>query len=284
MIEKRNNPEQGAQTEKNAQAAQTEREKQRERARTERDKELQRERLELLKLKAGTATAEEIADFAPTEEPKKHYTISQKIGNFIYWYKTYIIIFGALAIIGGFLIVNLLTLVKPDVKIGVITRDETFFANEDKIAAALTPYCSDFNGDGKISVSVLYFSGPVPEDEANPDLSQTAEVIKLSNELQRDEMVLLITDFKMIEEMEIGENVLADGKTLFPGDKNADYYGYKLSGTNFAEAIGYPEMGGDYLAAFRKPKEHFGDYDTFEQNFENAVILWMRFINDEKVN
>jgi hypothetical protein len=268
---------------KQREQAKKEREKVRERERLERDRQLQRERLELLKIKAGTASAEETAEFKASAETPKNYSIPKRIESFFYLYKTYIIIGGAFVFILGFLIYNTLTLVKPDIKIGVITADPKFYALEEDIAAALTPYCPDFNGDGKVSVSVLYFAGPVPEGET-PDTAQAADVIKLSNEFQGDELVMIIIDNEMIEKMDISKDVLADGKMLFKNDPNAEYFGYKISGTNLAEAIGYPEMGGDFVAAFRTPKEGFGDIEVFRQNYENAVILWTRFINGDKVN
>jgi hypothetical protein len=257
--------------------------KERERERSEQDRKLQRERLELLKIKAGTASADEAAEFKAPAGPSKQYSIPKRIESFFYLYKTYIILGVAFVFILGFLIYNTLTLVKPDIKIGVITADTKFYALEEDIAAALTPYCPDFNGDGKTNVSALYFSGPVPEGET-PDTAQTADVIKLSNEFQDDELIMVIIDYDMIEKMDISDNVFMNGTLLFQNDPNAEYYGYKISGTDFAEAIGYPEMGGDFVAAFRKPKEGFGDFDVFQKNYENAVTLWTRFISDDKVN
>jgi hypothetical protein len=271
------------QLKKEREQAKREREKQRERERLEHDRKLQRERLELLKIKAGTASASAAAEFKAPEEPKKHYSIPKRIESFFYLYKTYIIFFGAFLFIAGFLIYDALTVVKPDIKIGIITADPSFYTREEDIAAALTPYCPDFNNDGKRSVSVLYFAGPVPEGEI-PDTAQTADVIKLSNEFQKDELVMVIIDYDMIEKMEITDNLLADGTLLFQGDPNAEYYGYSISGTDFSEVIGYPEMGGDFVAAFRIPKEGFGDFDVFQKNYENAVTFWMRFINNDKVN
>jgi hypothetical protein len=248
----------------------------------ERDRQFQRERLELLKNKAGVAENRAPAAVA---EPKKHYTISQKIESFVYLYKTYIILFGIFAFIVIYLIVNLLSIVKPDVKIGVISDDGNFANLTENIEAALTPYCEDFNGDGKVSVSVLYFSGPVDVESGEAvDQSDTANVIKLSNELQKNETIMLIIDNEMIDRMEMGSGVFANGKELFPGDKNAVEYGYALSGTDFAQAIGYDEMSDDLIAAFRKPIDGLGDIDIFKENFDNTLIMWDNYLTDNKLS
>jgi hypothetical protein len=246
----------------------------------QRDREMARERLELLKNKAGIAenTAAE-----QTPEPKKHYTIWQKIESFVYLHKVYIIIFGTAAIIAGMLIYNLLTLVKPDVQIAVITRDESFYALTENIEAVFTPYCEDYNGDGKVSVSVLYFSGPYePEEGGYINQASLAENTKLGNTLGRDETILLITDYEMIAELDIGDGVLANGKELFSGDKNAVDLGYSLSDIDFLEQIGYTEPGGNFIAAFRKPIDGLGDIDTFRENFDNTLIMWDKFLADNK--
>jgi hypothetical protein len=247
-----------------------------------RDRELQKEHLELLKVKAGTSDGAALA--APPEE-EKHYTLRKKIESFVYINKAYIVLFGIFAFIAIFLIINLISIVKPDVKIGIISDDRNFQALTPNVEELLSPYCPDFNGDGKSSVSVLYFIGPIdPEEQTAISEADSANVMKLSNEFLRHEMVMMILDDEMIEKMQLSHDVLADGTVIFPGDKNAVTEGYLLSGTDFAEAIGYPDMADDYIATFRAPKIGFVDSDEFEQNYENALIMWNNYLSGNRVN
>ncbi|MDR0991623.1 MAG: hypothetical protein LBL87_01820 [Ruminococcus sp.] len=253
--------------------------KKREAAR-ERDKKLAEERRELLKIKAGTATEEEKRDIEEKAVPERHYTVWQKIESFFYLYKTQIVIGGVFLAFVVFLAVNLFTLVIPDVKIGVVTKDASIMKYTENISALLTPFCTDTNGDGKVEVQVSYFGGPVTADRGAPTSAETAEVIKLSSDFRSDTAVMYIIDKKAIADMELTADILTNGETLFPGDKNAVALGYALKNTDFAEQIGYTDMADDFIVVFRTPQTGMGDFDTFKKSYENAVTLWKNYIND----
>jgi hypothetical protein len=246
----------------------------------ERDLALLRERRELLKQKAGVVTEQEAAAGASEPAAKPHYTLPQKIESFFYLYKTQIILASSAAFIIVFLMVNLFTRVTPDVTIGVVSRDGNLSYYTENIAKLLEPFCPDFYPDGKITVQVTYFGGPVVNDE-NPTLDQTAEAIKLQNSFRSDNNIMYIMTDDEIADMEIESGILADGRVIFQSDPNGVLYGYALKGTDFAEKIGYPDFGDNYYVVFRKPIENIGDIETFKQNYDNAVTLWKNYLSGE---
>ncbi len=270
--------------ESEAEAARAERER---KARDEYAEKLRQEKLELLKLKQGVISEEDIP--APVKE-EKHYTVWEKIGNFFYHNKLYLILGGALFAIAAFLVYDLVTTVKPDVSVIFIAEDGNVSFITDKMSEVLAQYCPDCNGDGKIKVRVSY----IPAGRAMPEAvgenafamqQLQADQTKLFAEFQGADTIIVIADMESCEALEITEDVFADPKELFPGDENVGELGYMLNGTSFAEDIGYPALSEELFAAFRKPSKGIGiDLEKFERNFDSAVELWNNYINGNVVS
>jgi hypothetical protein len=249
----------------------------------ERDRKQNEERIELLKMKSGTATEAEIENLLPAEEaPIVPRTFKQKWENFWYQYKAHVIFGAILAVFAYFIITSILSNVKPDVTIGIISPDRNFYALTEDIAYAFTPYCKDYNGDGQVKIEVLRFSGTDAAGVNMTDQNQ-AEVVRLYEEFRSDTMIMIITNEASLEDLNLAPGAIADGYALFPGDKNAVKDGYSLDNTDFAELIAYPEMEKGYFAAFRTPQEGFGDFQDFEENYNNALEMWRNFISKTPV-
>ena len=239
---------------------------------------LRQERLELLKLKQGVISEEDI----PKEEKvEKHYTVSQKIGNFFYHNKLYIIIGTLFAALAIFLIYDVVSTVRPDVAVMIIAEDEEFEYITGNIQKVLERYCKDCNGDGKIYVRVSYLPAVVEEFSYTDQANST----KLMAEFQAGDSIVVIADYEVCEAMGITEGVLADMTEFFPDDENAAELGYMLKGTSFAEDIGYENLADDLFISFRLPKSGFGvDEEEFRQNFDGAVEMWSNYVYGIEIN
>lgn len=239
---------------------------------------LRQEKLELLKLKQGVISEEDI----PKEEKvEKHYTLSQKIGNFFYHNKLYIIIGTLFAALAIFLIYDIISTTRPDAAVMIIAEDEEFEYIKNNMESVLERYCRDYNGDGKIYVRVSYLPAAVEEYS----LTDQANSTKLVAEFQSGDSIIVIGDREVCETMGITEGVLADMSEFFPGDENAMELGYMLNGTSFAEDIGYEELSDDLFISFRLPRSGFGvNEEAFQQNFNNAIDLWSNYINGIEIN
>ncbi|MBD5140877.1 MAG: hypothetical protein HDT25_05620 [Ruminococcus sp.] len=238
---------------------------------------LRQERLELLKLKQGVIAEEEIAY---EKEPEKHYTIWQRIGNFFYHNKIYIIFGTLLAALAAFLIYDYVSTVRPDAVVMIIASDGEFnFITED-ISSLLGQYCADNNGDGKISVRVSYLPAAPSEDSVSMYYQQ-ADQTKLLAEFQGTEAIMVMGDYEACEVLGITEGVLADLSGYFPDDENVTELGYMLSGTDFAKDIGYEGLADNIFLGFRQPKKGgFGTSEKdFQKNFDNAIELWRNYLS-----
>lgn len=243
---------------------------------------LRQERLELLKLKQGVIAEDEVVY---EKEPEKHYTLWQRIGNYFYHNKVYIIFGTLIAALAAFLIYDYVSAVRPDAVVMIIASDGEFnFITED-ISEFLGQYCADNNGDGKVSVRVSYLPAAPAEDSMSMYYQQ-ADQTKLMAEFQGTEAIMVMGDYESCEVLGITEGVLADLSEYFPNDENVTELGYMLSGTSFAEDIGYEGLADNIFLGFRQPKKGgFGTSEKdFQKNFGNAIELWRNYLNGNVIN
>lgn len=243
---------------------------------------LRQERLELLKLKQGVIAEDEIVY---EKEPEKHYTLWQRIGNFFYHNKMYIILGTLLAALAVFLIYDYVSSVRPDAVVMIIASDGEFNFIAEDISNLLEQYCADNNGDGKVSVRVSYLPASPDENSASMYYQQ-ADQTKLMAEFQGTEAIMVIGDYEACEVLNITEGVLADLSEYFPNDENVTDLGYMLSGTDLAKDIGYEGLADNLFIGFRQPKK--GGIGTsekdFQKNFNNAIELWRNYLNGNVVS
>ncbi len=256
-------------------------------ARDEYAEKLRQEKLELLKLKQGVISEEDIP--APVKV-EKHYTVWERIGNFFYHNKLYLIVGGALFAIVAFLVYDMATTVRPDVSVMFIAEDGNVSFLTAKMEEVLEQYCKDYNGDGKVDVRVSYIPAgrELPDDpgmNAYALQELQADQTKLVAEFQSSDTIIVIADKKACEQVGVIDGVFADLSGIFPDDGNVEGYCYMLDGTALAEDIGYPDLSKELFAAFREPREGLGiDAKEFEENFGNAAELWKNYVTGNIVN
>ncbi len=116
---------------------------------------LRQEKLELLKMKQGIIEESEIIpEDAPTQYEKPHGW--KKVSNFFYQNKWFLIPAFFAAALLVFLAVQFFTREKADIEIivAVTTEKSELLGKIDVIEETLEMYCPDFDGNGKVHVSV----------------------------------------------------------------------------------------------------------------------------------
>lgn len=269
--------------------AEAEREKERaEKERLEREryeKKLERDRIELMKLKQGIISDEDIPHEA---EPIKEYTAWEKIGNFFYHNKMPLIVGAVIVLLAVFLIRDVVTNKKPDVAIMIMASDSELDFRTGDIEKLLEPYCEDFNGDGEVYVRVSYLPAVYSDDNLDAYFNQSAQT-KLMAEFQSGDSIIVIADADTCHTVGIdtvSENgnpvdpILVDMRTIYPDDENCIELGYMLSGTSFAEDIKYTAMSDSLFIGFRLPREALGvNMEKFTANYNNALKLWDNYLS-----
>lgn len=269
--------------------AEAEREKERaEKERLDREryeKKLERDRIELMKLKQGIISDEDIPHEA---EPVKEYTAWEKIGNFFYHNKMPLIVGAVIVLLAAFLIRDVVTNKRPDVAIMIMASDPELDFRTGDIEKLLEPYCEDFNGDGEVYVRVSYLPATYSDDNLDAYFNQSAQT-KLMAEFQSGDSIIVIADADTCHTVgidSVSENgnpvdpILVDMRTIYPDDENCIEFGYMLSGTSFAEDIKYTAMSDSLFIGFRLPREALGvNMEKFTANYNNALKLWDNYLN-----
>lgn len=249
------------------------------------EKKLEHDRIELMKLKQGLISEEDIPREA---EAVKEYTVWEKIGNFFYHYKLTVIVAALIAALFIFLVSDIITNKSPDAAVMIMANDGEFQFRTNDIEKLLEPYCEDFNGDGEIYVRVSYL--PAIYDENSPDsyYNQSYQT-KLMAEFQGGDSIIVIADANTCHAVGIDtvsengnpvEPILVDMRTVYPDDENCTQLGYMLSGTSFAEDIKYTAMSDSLFIGFRVPRESLGvNMEKFTRNYNNALKLWDNYLN-----
>lgn len=118
----------------------------------------------------------------------------EKISNFWFYYKWWVLGGGFALLMGILLIRDVVSNVKPDYTIGLLTPytvpDETMKALEGSIQ----PYLDDRNGDGKVVVYLSPYNIGLDENQTGDPMAHAANMTRLSGDIQMGESMLFITD------------------------------------------------------------------------------------------
>ena len=106
-------------------------------------------------------TKDSTETYNQTPEPPREYTKAEKAANWWHYHWVAVVIGVAAVFFGGWIIKDTVFQTRPDVQIAYVGTHELPVDTVNALQDALTPYCTDLNGDGKISYAM--FKG----DEAN---------------------------------------------------------------------------------------------------------------------
>lgn len=120
-------------------------------------------------------------------EEKKQYTKKEKFSNFVYYYKWWMLAgLFALILVGSF-IRDLVTVVRPDYQVAVITAAPLSQAASTQLETALTALGEDLNGDGQVVVRLNSYS-------FGTETTSYADSIKLMADFTAFESHFILTD------------------------------------------------------------------------------------------
>ncbi len=240
------------------------------------EKRLREERLELIRLKQGVITeSDTIHEEIPVE---KHYTIWQRLSNFFYhnkWWMGFACFFVA---VGVYLTYQFITTERADAVLMLLVDDATFDAwCSEEISTLLSEYVEDANGDGKNIVDVYY----IPTSEsATENSAYTGNRTKLFAEFQLGDSLLVISNAEADETIE-AEDTLYDLEEEFGAYVEVEGCRFYLSGTTFAEVVGWDEeLDDDIYIGIRAVKETFDDVEEMQENFDVAIKVLRAFIEE----
>lgn len=248
------------------------------------EEKLKQERLELIKLKQGVITEEELEK--PPAEPERTYTAWEKISNFFYHNKWYVILGLLFAALAVFLINDYVTTERPDVQSLYIAPDYDMSYFSGELTPLWSDYAQDYNGDGKKIARLYYVPTGYANDTAASAYFAQSDRTKLMGEFQSGSSVMIIGNKYSFMSIGVLEGVFYDCRELFPDDPYAEELGYRIAGTDLMEMLGCDTVDDSQLyAAFRKPMKTMGmSQEKMQVNFDNAVAFWAEFLKEHRVD
>lgn len=208
----------------------------------------QDDKRELLKLKQGLIEESEVIKEEKPEPIKL--TIPQKIGNFFYHNKFYLLAAAFFIAVVTFLVVDLLLKEVADIRVLYISSDSELAAQlqikQKKAELAIEQYCPDFDDNGNVHCELYFIDN---SENVNVEY-QMAYQAKMYGEYSSGVAQMFIADKATIEEL-YGEDdmftLFTDLSAIYPDNPNIDGIYYKLKDTDFAKLCGWDKSCPDDL-------------------------------------
>lgn len=129
-------------------------------------------------------TKDSIETYDQTPEPPREYTKAEKAANWWHYHWVAVVIAVAAVFFGGWIIKDTVFQTRPDVQIAYVGTHELPVDTVNALQNALTPFCQDENGDGKVVVQVATYNIDFDvENESTDAYYQMAGVTRLNGEL-----------------------------------------------------------------------------------------------------
>ena len=143
-------------------------------------------------------TKDSVEQYDHTPEPPKEYTKKEKAQNWWHYHKFIVLgVVAAILVVAWFIKDTVFQTRPQDVQIGYIGQYDLPADTVTALQDALTPYCTDLNGDGKVVVQVNSYTVDFNAENDNSDAyNQMAGVTRLSADLSDNGTlyVMLIAD------------------------------------------------------------------------------------------
>ena len=129
-------------------------------------------------------TKDSTETYNQTPEPPREYTKTEKAANWWHYHWGIVVIVVLCAFFGIWIIKDTVFQTRPDVQIAYVGTHDLPADTVTALQDALTPFCEDTNGDGKVVVQVDTYNVDFDADNVNTDAyNQMAGVTRLSAEL-----------------------------------------------------------------------------------------------------
>ena len=129
-------------------------------------------------------TKDSTETYNQTPEPPREYTKKEKAANWWHYHWMAVVVAVLVVVFGVWIIKDTVFQTRPDVQVAYVGTSDLPTDTVTALQDALTPFCSDLNGDGKVVVQVDSYT--VDFDAANESTDvyyQMAGVTRLSAEL-----------------------------------------------------------------------------------------------------
>ncbi|MCM1525102.1 MAG: hypothetical protein NC120_11670 [Ruminococcus sp.] len=248
------------------------------------EEKLKRERLELIKLKQGVITEESKLKAEPV--PERTYTVGERISNFFYHNKWYVIAGAFFAALAAFLIYDYVRVERPDIQGLYIAADYDMSYYCGELTAVWSEYTQDYNNDGKKIAALYYVPSGYADDTAASIYYAQSDRTKLIGEFQSGNTVMIVGDKYSYQSIGALDGVFYDCRELFPDDPYAEELGYRLAGTDLMETLGCDTVDDSQLyVSFRKPVKTMSmSEEKMRENFDRTTEFWKEFLKDHRVD
>lgn len=149
-------------------------------------------------------TKDSIETYDQTPEPPHEYTKAEKAANWWHYHWVAVVIGVAAVFFGGWIIKDTVFQTRPDVQIAYVGTHELPVDTVNALQNALTPFCQDENGDGKVVVQVATYNVDFDvENESTDAYNQMAGVTRLNGDLSSGSKtcIFLLEDPENFEKM-----------------------------------------------------------------------------------
>ncbi len=230
-------------------------------------KELYDERLDLIRLKQGVITDSD--KVFPEQAPPKKYTLSERIGNWLYHSKWWLGIAVFCVALGGFLVYDYVTKVDADVNLLLLSNDYEVYNKSQILSDMMQRDLTDYNGDDRCVASVVFV--PVSKSSMETGNYSTSYNTQLLVQMQSNMCMLVIGDSESDGYIE-SEKIYAEIESLYPQYDFIDNDRILLKDTYFQEWLGTESelREGAYLA-LRLPTAGMSSQEDMQRAYDEAL-------------
>lgn len=230
-------------------------------------KELNDEKIDLIRLKQGVITNSD--KVFREQAPEKKYTLSEKIGNWLYHSKWWLGIAVFCVAVGGFLLYDHLTKVDADVNILMLTNDYMLYSKTPLLNEMAQKNLADYNDDDKSVASVIFV--PISKSTMENGNYSSSYNTQLLVQLQSDMCMLVIGDAEADGYMDT-ENLYVDLESLYPQYDFIEGDRVLLEKTTLSDwlALEEPLNEGAYLA-LRQPVGNMSGEEEMQKAYDEAI-------------
>lgn len=236
--------------------------------REERDRRIAQDKLDLIKMKAGIAEGDEV--IREVHEEKRELHGMEKVANFFYHEKWWIIlaIFGMAVLI--FMIVDAVNQVKPDLEILMICDNALGSDNSRELLEdKLEQYITDRNGDGEVSVQIINCA----LNDYKHDMIYNNNSQKFFANIQQGQIIMVLTDSNTDPDFQA--LMVSDLPEKLPDNEYIDEQGLSLNFGFLADELECEFLPNDIHLCMRRPVSTLdGTIEEMQENFDEDFELF----------
>lgn len=250
------------------------------------------ERIALLKMKQGIIEESEIIPETGYAPPPKE-NAWQRLSSFVYRNKIFVVLGVLFAAIAALIIYQFATRRKEDLHVLLVAYDPNsmMMLYAEDIAEALEKYCPDFDGNGKVHVTVNFIDRSQREGGSQYDDTQRQ---RLNAELEYGSAQLIITDEGFTERVNFDESTTDDEAMRAYFTEQTDKFGedelfcgvgIRANKTVLTNQIDWKDCPDNVLLLIRAEADHNAKNDEENAIYrERAEIVLKNILDNKAIN